>query len=61
MSKLFNVETSTRAIRYHGKTRDKLEANSRKLSSGTRIVKAADDAAALSIVTKSKANTRSKQ
>jgi flagellin len=60
MSKLFSVETSTRAIRHHSKTRDKLEANSRKLSGGSRIVKAADDAAGLSIVSKSKANTRSK-
>jgi flagellin len=61
MSKLFSVETSTRAIRHHGKTSNKLEANARKLSGGSRIVKASDDAAGLSIVSKSNANTRSKQ
>jgi flagellin len=61
MSKLFSVETSTRAIRHHGKTSNKLEANARKLSGGSRIVKAADDAAGLSIVSKSNAITRSKQ
>ena len=61
MSKLFSVETSTRAIRNHRNTGKKLEANSRKLSGGSRIVNAAEDAAGLSIVSKSNAITRSKQ
>lgn len=61
MSKLFSVETSTRAIRYQRQTSEKLQSNAQKLASGNRIVKAADDAAGLSIVSKSKANTRSKQ
>lgn len=61
MSKLFSVETSALAIRNHKETSRELEASSTKLASGSRIAKAADDAAGLSIVSKSKANTRSKQ
>ena len=61
MTRINSTISTLQSLRESRKTNHKLEQDSRKLSSGSRIVQASDDAAGLSIVTKMDATTRSRQ
>lgn len=61
MTKLFSSSVSLRNLNYSRQTNRELVDTSQKIASGSRIVKAADDAAGLSIASKMNALTRSKQ
>ncbi|MAZ47282.1 MAG: flagellin FliC [Halobacteriovoraceae bacterium] len=60
VNKLFNTTNSMRAIRHLRQTSQEVSASSQKLSSGSRITKASDDAAGLSIAAKMRANIGSR-
>jgi len=61
VTRINSTISTLQSLRESRKTNHKLEQDSRKLSSGSRIVQASDDAAGLSIVTKMDATTRSRQ
>jgi flagellin len=61
VSKINGNSSTLQNLRYSRETNRKLEKDSRKLSSGSRITSASDDAAGLSIVTNMDSKTRSKQ
>lgn len=59
---MFRINTNVQSLsaqRHLGNTKTQLDSNMRKLSSGERITRAADDAAGLAISEKLKANIRS--
>lgn len=61
MTKLFDTTNSLRSLRYGRATSREINNNSRKLASGSRINRASDDAAGLSISTKMNATNLSRQ
>lgn len=60
MTKLFNSSISNQNLRYSKQTNRRLVDSNRKLASGSRITRAADDAAGLSISSKLTSTIRSK-
>ena len=61
MTKLFDTTNSLRSLRYAKTTSRAIESNSRHLASGSRITRASDDAAGLSISTKMNATNLSRR
>lgn len=61
MSRINGTSSTLQNLRYSSQTNKKLEKDTRKLASGSRITSASDDAAGLSIVTSMNSKTRSKQ
>lgn len=61
MTKLFDTTNSLRSLRHGRVTSREINNNSRKLASGSRINRASDDAAGLSISTKLNATNLSRQ
>lgn len=61
MTKLIDTTNSLRSLRHSRATNREIISNSRKLSSGSRITRASDDAAGLSISTKMNAANLSRQ